>query len=194
MPVKIEPATTRLADLVRSVRDDQLADSTPCPKMTVGQLIDHVSAFAVGFTLAARADPENLPSRPPPPDVAHLGTDWRERIPSELATLAAAWSEASAWEGMTQAGGIDMPSEVAGRVAIDESIVHGWDLAVATGQPYDAEPELVEAARQFVAPVQEAPAPPREGLFGPPVAAPADASPLATLIALTGRDPNWSPS
>jgi len=72
--------------------------------------------------------------------------------------------------------------------------VHGWDLAVATGQPYDAEPELVEAARQFVASVQEAPSPPRDGLFGPPVAPPPDASPLASLIALTGRDPSWSPS
>lgn len=193
MPVDIEPATKRLADLVRNVRDDQLADPTPCQQMTVGQLIDHISAFAVGFTLAARADPDNLPSRPPPPDVAHLGTDWRDRIPRELAMLAAAWSEPSAWEGMTQAGGIDLPGEVAGRVAIDEAVVHGWDLAVATGQPYDAETDLVEAARQFAAPVQEAPNPPREGLFGPPVAVGADASPLTRLIALTGRDPNWAP-
>ena len=193
MHVDIEPATKRLAELVRVIRDDQLNDPTPCPEMTVGQLIDHVSAFAVGFTLAAHADPDNLPARPPAPSVAHLGADWRERIRTELATLAAAWNEPAAWEGKTRAGGIEMPGEVAGRVAIDECIVHGWDLAVATGQPFEAEPELIEAAAQFVAPVQNAPEPPREGLFGRPVERPADASPLASLIALTGRDPTWSP-
>ncbi len=38
---------------------------------------------------------------------------------------------------MTKAGGVDLPGEVAGLVALDELVVHGWDVARATGQAYD---------------------------------------------------------
>ena len=37
---------------------------------------------------------------------------------------------------MSRAGGVDFPGEVAGMVALTEVVVHGWDLARATGQPY----------------------------------------------------------
>ena len=42
---------------------------------------------------------------------------------------------------MTRAGGIDMPGEIAGMVALEEVLVHGWDLARATGQPFAAADE-----------------------------------------------------
>ena len=86
-----------------------------------------------------------------------------------------------------------MPSEVAGAVALDELVVHGWDVARAIGRPYSVEPELLEAVHAFVAPLAEPDPPmPREGLFGPPVAVPADAPLLDRVIGLTGRDPAWS--
>ena len=37
---------------------------------------------------------------------------------------------------MTQAGGVDLPGEVAGLVALNELVVHGWDIATASGQDY----------------------------------------------------------
>ncbi len=40
---------------------------------------------------------------------------------------------------MTSAGPIEMPGEIAGLVALDELVVHGWDLARATDQPYDVD-------------------------------------------------------
>ena len=50
---------------------------------------------------------------------------------------------------MTRAGGIDMPGEIAGTVAIDEVVVHGWDVAVATGGDYFCDEELLQAAYGF---------------------------------------------
>ncbi|HEV8298304.1 MAG TPA: TIGR03086 family metal-binding protein [Acidimicrobiales bacterium] len=95
---------------------------------------------------------------------------------------------------MTMAGGVELPGEVAGVVALDEVVIHGWDVARATGQPFHCEPDALEAVHGFVAsfsaPGQEAG---RQGLFGPVVAVPDDADLLDRVIGLSGRDPAWSP-
>ena len=99
----------------------------------------------------------------------------------------------TAWAGLTRAGGVDLPGDVAGHVASNETVVHGWDIAIATGHDYAGETELLEAAYAFV---QSAVAPNpdgRPGLFGPPVAVPDSAPLLDRLIGLTGRDPAWQP-
>ena len=130
---------------------------------------------------------------PPPADGSRLAPGWRTRIPGQLDVLAAAWQAESAWSGMTRAGGLDMPAEVAGRVAINEIVVHGWDIATATGQPYSCEPELLEAAYEFVQSAVDQNPEGTPGLFGAPVAVPDDAPLLDRLIGLTGRDPAWGP-
>jgi uncharacterized protein (TIGR03086 family) len=183
-----------MTDLMTAISDDQLTAPTPCAKSSLGDLIDHVGGFALAFTAAATKSFGELGSRGPAADAANLGPDWRTRIPKDLAALAEAWRDPSAWTGMTKAGGLDLPGDVVGAIAVDELVVHGWDIARASGQPYDAEPELVEAATAFVKPIAESGEAPREGLFGPPVPVPADAPPLDRLIGMTGRDPAWSPS
>lgn len=123
-----------------------------------------------------------------------MGDDWRVSIPLALADLAEAWHDPAAWTGMTRAGGVDLPGEVAGLVALDELVVHGWDIARASGQAYDCDTPSLEVVHGFVAafsgPGQEAA---REGLFGPEVEVPAHAPLLDRVIGLTGRDPTWSP-
>ena len=77
----------------------------------------------------------------------------------------------------------------------DELVVHGWDVARATGSPYECEPELLDAARSFLDQFASADAPAgREVAFGPPQPVPAGATPLDRVIALSGRDPGWSPA
>ena len=92
------------------------------------------------------------------------------------------------------AGGIDLPGELAGIIALDELVVHGWDVARASGQDFDEDRESLEAVhgfvKQFSGTGQEAA---REGLFGPEIPVPDDAPLLDRVIGLTGRDPGWSP-
>lgn len=186
----LEPATSVLARVIEGVRDEQLTAPTPCTETTLGGLLDHVDGLAQAFTAAATRT--RLPgSQAPSADASRLGQDWRTRIPERLSELASAWRQPAAWEGMTQAGGVDLPGQVAGVVALDEVIVHGWDIAVASGQPYTCEPHLLEAALGFVqgAVAQNPQGSP--GLFGPPVAVREDAPLLDRLIGLTGRDPAW---
>ena len=187
----LEPATRTLANIVAGVRDDQLTAATPCRDVTVGALLDHVDSFSMAFTAAATKTP--LPDGGPgrTPDASRLGTDWRTRIPERLTALADAWRDGAAWTGMTRAGGQDLPGELAGVIALDEVVVHGWDIAAATGQSYACEPGLLEAVQKFVAPTAAQNPGGTPGLFGPPVAVPVGSSLLDRVIGLTGRDPRW---
>src|SRR5512132_1186285 len=193
--VDLEPAARRLADLVTGVPDALLDAPTPCPAYTVGDLLDHVGGASLPFTGAAVTDTGDVTSQGPSGDASRLSDDWRTHIPSDLVALAAAWRDPDAWTGMTKAGGVELPGEVAGLVALDELVVHGWDVARATGQAYDVDAASLEAVQAFVSqfsePGQEEM---RAGLFGPVVEVPEDAPLLDRVIGLTGRDPAWSPS
>jgi uncharacterized protein (TIGR03086 family) len=193
--VDLEPATQQMADLVRGVPDTRLDAPTPCPGYTLGDLLDHVGGFALAFTGAAKKTFGDETSQGPAGDASRLGDDWRTRIPRDLAALAEAWRDPAAWSGTTQAGGLELPGGVAGVVVLDELVIHGWDIARASGQPYDYDPALLEVVHDFVAqfsePGQEAA---REGLFGPVVAVPKEAPLLDRVLGLTGRDPRWSPA
>jgi uncharacterized protein (TIGR03086 family) len=189
----LRPATEMLARIAGGVGDHQLGAPTPCRGSTVADLLDHVDGLCQAFTAAAAKDLEAA-SQGPSAKGARLAADWRTRIPGRLARLAAAWQDDGAWAGMTRAGGLDMPAEVAGKVAVNEVVVHGWDIAAATGQDYACEPGLLRAAYEFVAPTAAQNPDGTPGLFGPPVSVPDDAPLLDRLIALTGRDPAWRPA
>ena len=184
----LAPQAAELARVVAGIRDDQLGDPTPCAGTPVAGLLAHVVGLTTAFRMAAEKTPvAGVPSALPD----DLPPDWRTRIPTQLDALVAAWQQPSAWEGTAEAGGVTMPAPVAAAVTLDEVLVHGWDLAVATGQHYTADPASVAACTEFAA--QAAAQGPTPGLFGPPVPVPDDAPPLDRLLGLTGRDPAWRP-
>jgi uncharacterized protein (TIGR03086 family) len=188
------PAAQRMADLVRGVADAQLDAPTPCPEYSLGDLLDHVNGLSYAFTAAARKDTGHGDQRPSG-DASRLGADWRERIPAALRALDEAWRDPKAWTGMTMAGPFELPGEVAGLVALDELVVHGWDVARSSGQRYDVDPASLDAVHGFLAgfsgPGSEEQ---RAGGFGPVVAVP-DAAPLLDrVVGMAGRDPNWAPA
>jgi uncharacterized protein (TIGR03086 family) len=186
----LTPATAIVAAVVTNIRDDQLDLPTPCPDVTVAGLLHHVAGLSQVFAAAASQDrPAGADGTPSFPDGSRLGADWRARIPEHLRVLAEAWRPESAWKGFTRAGGVDLPRDVAGSVVTNELLAHGWDLAVATGQPYRTDADVVAAALEFVGPAVAAAPEGTPGLFGPPVAVPDDAPPLDRLLGLTGRDP-----
>ena len=165
----LTPATGMLAQVVADIGDDQLGAPTPCRGSSVADLLDHVDGLCLAFTAAAAKD---AGGRGPSADGAQLAANWRTRIPGQLAQLAGAWQDDAAWSGMTIAGGLDMPGEVAGSVAINEVVVHGWDIAVATGHDYACDGGLIQAAFTFVQSAVAQNPDGTPGLFGPPVEVP----------------------
>jgi uncharacterized protein (TIGR03086 family) len=188
----LTPATSELARVVAGIRDDQLGLATPDGDRVVADMLDHVDGLSLAFAAAA-AKTGLETSAPPVVDGTRIGKAWRTRIPERLRLLAKAWQERDAWTGMTKAGGVDLPGSVAALVAANEVVVHGWDLAVATGQRYECPPEPIEAALEYVAPAVARHPAGTPGLFGAPVPVADDAPPLDRLLGLTGRDPAWQP-
>lgn len=75
-------------------------------------------------------------------------------------------------------------------MALDEVVLHGWDLARATGQEFVLDDATATACLGFVESFDPAGPP---GLFGPAVPVPDDAPVMDRLVARAGRDPRWSP-
>jgi uncharacterized protein (TIGR03086 family) len=193
-PIDLDPAAESLATLVGEVRDDQLGDPTPCTDLSIADLLDHIAMLGPAFTAAARKALGELTDRPPPPaDGSRLAVGWRERIGHDLRSLAGAWRDPDAWTGMTRAGGVDLPGEVAGLVALDELVLHGWDLAMATGQRFVCDDGSLRAVQGFVEQFSgDGHDEERQGLFGPELPVPADAPLLTRVLGMAGRDADWT--
>ncbi|MEV0548137.1 TIGR03086 family metal-binding protein [Nocardia salmonicida] len=183
-----EPAARSLAAVVDGITDDQLADPTPCAESTVRDLLAHVVGLTEAFRQAATKESVGRSVPPPAGSDSPLPDDWRTRIAAQLETLTAVWRVAQAWDGDTEAGGVELPAAVMAIVALDEITIHAWDLAVATGQELTVTPVDLAILHEFLRETDPAGTP---GLFGPIVEIPADAPAFDRLLGLTGRDPAW---
>jgi uncharacterized protein (TIGR03086 family) len=186
------PATGRLARLVRHVTDDQLTAATPCEAYRLGDLLDHVDGLSQAFRAVADKEFGPFTDAAPAPDAARLGADWRTRIPAHLEALAAAWRNPAAWDGMTRAAGVELPGHIAGTIALNEVVIHSWDVARSTGQEFQCDPEALAACLEWLellaAPEEQAG---RQGMFGPVVDVGPRAPAVNRAIGLSGRDPGW---
>ncbi|GAA4348968.1 TIGR03086 family metal-binding protein [Angustibacter luteus] len=194
-PFDLHAATAEVARVAARVRDDQLTAPTPSVD-TVATLLDHLLGLCLAFTWGAQKQEPPVGGGPGPgsADGSRLDPGWRTELPQRLAALAAAWDDPAAWTGEATVGGVTMPGEVTASVALDEVVMHGWDLAVATGQEFTCDPVSAEVVLAFTA-ASAAPeaAPMRKGLFGPVVPVPDDAPAFARALGFAGRDPAWRP-
>jgi uncharacterized protein (TIGR03086 family) len=188
--VDLGPQTLIVARLAEGVSEEQLNAPTPCPDYAVRNLLGHLLGLSLAFRDAARKDLGPTTNTDPGSSLPDVTPTWRSALPALLDELAEAWRDPDAWTGHTRAGGIDLPGAVAGMVATDELVVHGWDLARATAQPYSSDAAALRAAYDLLAPAADDPD--SSGFFGPAVPVPADAPLLDKVIGLSGRDPNWS--
>lgn len=184
------PAARQIAALLDGIEEKQLTDPTPCPDYAVRELLAHLVGLSMAFRDAARKDLGPTTDSSPAAALPVLGDDWREALPPLLDELVTAWRDPAARQGMTRAGGVDLPGEVAAMVALNELVVHGWDLARSTGQAYEADEASLRVSLAMLTPRDDIP---RPDIFGPPVPVPSDAPLVDRAIAMSGRRPDWQP-
>jgi uncharacterized protein (TIGR03086 family) len=190
--IDLEPVTEQMAAVVGNIGEEQLGDPTPLERTNVADLLTHVYLSTIAFRDAAIKRSGPTTDALPPADGADLPIDWRYSILQRLAELAQVWRAPEAWQGETVAGGIRMPAEQCGLVINNELVLHGWDLAMGTGQPYAVAAENLQASWEFVLNTPDTPEV-REGLFGPRLPIADDAPLLDRTLAYAGRDPYWVP-
>jgi uncharacterized protein (TIGR03086 family) len=190
----LDPAAREVVRLLDGVNDDQLWAPTPSEDTSVARLLDHIAAGA-GLHLGGPQDAAGRGSPLPSASADALDPDWRKVIPRRLGELVEAWRDPAAWEGTTQAGGVTMPAEAMGVVVLDELVLHGWDLAKATGQAFRCDPAHAAVVLEFTADsAKPENAAGRQGLFGPVVELPEDAPVFDRALGYAGRDPAWTPA
>ena len=166
------------AGVVARVRPDQFGLPTPCAAWDVRGLIGHLVEANRMFTAAAGADPVDV-----------LDDDPLKAYEVSIQEVRLAWHAPGLLDGEVALPFGTFPGRVAVRMHFVDHLVHGWDLAVATGQDATLDPELAqEAFEEMSEALVDAPRGPRFP-FGPVVDWPADAPVHERLVALLGRRP-----
>ena len=186
------PATATMRRLVLGTRVDQLADPTPCRDYTVGDLVQHIGGLTLAFTGAAHKQPPPGAEQGGTGDASKLETGWRLLIARDLEVLTESWRNPAAYQGTTMAGPVELPGTEAAAVALNELVVHGWDLAVATGQRYAVDPTSLATCIEFARPFSTPETVDQRGdAFGTVVEVPDDAPALDRLLGMMGRRADW---
>jgi uncharacterized protein (TIGR03086 family) len=182
------PVTDEVKRIVSGVRDEQLTDPTPCAGTPVAGMLDHLVGLTLSFRKVAEKEPQY---GAPQASAENLPDDWRSRLPEQLDALAAAWRKPEAWEGMSAAGGVEMPAGALGIVALNEVLIHGWDLAAGTGQEYRPDEAAAERCLEFGIDLEKNAPDIRNGMYGPRIDVPADAPVFDRVLGQAGRNPRW---
>jgi uncharacterized protein (TIGR03086 family) len=165
--------------IVAGIKPDQLHAPTPCDDYDVAGLLNHliggnfwVAPLVEGKTIAEVGDA--------------LDRDFSlEEYDTSAEEANAAFSGPGAMQKPVAVSYGPVPAEVyAGHRFIDV-LIHGWDLAKATGQDTTLDPELVDACFEVIEPQMDLLA--ASGMFGSKVDVPDDADPQTKLLATLGR-------
>ncbi|CCH28554.1 TIGR03086 family metal-binding protein [Actinosynnema sp. NPDC047251] len=173
--------------IVAGVRPTDLHRPTPCAGWDLTALLAHMIGQDHGFAAAVLADvgEEAFAPREPSTSAHEAG----------LAVVAAAFAAADPDRRVLLAEfeGRRFPlRNVIGFHLID-TLVHGWDVAVAVGGKLDYDDDLVAAALEQAELVPDGPMRTAPGAaFAPVLPIAADSTGWNRTLALLGRDPDWT--
>ncbi len=170
-------AQDAFAGVLADVRPDQLGARTPCSEWTVNDLIEHVM-FGNEHVGVWAGSPDEPGARPDNIVAAHR------------AAATAAHEVFAGPGGMSTTFKLpfgEIPGQVFIGMRTSDVLTHAWDLAAATGQSTDLDPELateqLAAARAFVGPQVRGPGRP----FGDEQPCSSSRAPADQLAAFLGR-------
>jgi uncharacterized protein (TIGR03086 family) len=177
------------ARIVSRAASRPLDAPTPCTDWDLRTLLNHTILWTA-YSAERRARDEPLPEELTSTDFT-AQPDYAQAYAAQLDRAVAAWSEPGAWTAELNVMGTPTKSADVGALLVAEMVLHGWDIARATGQDYHCAGPLLAATAQTVDDNAEL-FRQYQG-FAPPVPLPAGASEFDRLLATSGRDPAWTP-
>ncbi len=173
------------AGVLAEVDAQQLDGATPCASWQVREVINHL----VGGTIYFAETAENGVA-PTGGEVTDFSAgDFVTEFNKGAARAVKAFEADGAMDKTMRLPFAELPGGVFVNIATIDTFTHGWDLAKATGQSTDLDPELATQllafAQGFLSDALRGP----DGTapFGAPVATPPGASPADELAAFLGR-------
>jgi uncharacterized protein (TIGR03086 family) len=171
-------------DLAAHVPADRLTDPTPCAEWDVRGMLGHL----VATVDRARVVGEGGDPTTEPRVVTGVADDaWPDALRAATDKMAAVWADDALLDTPVTVPWGRVPGRGAVWGYLREALVHGWDLAVATDLPPEADPGTATALLAETRRIM--PAEPRGGPipFGPPVAPRPGAGPTEQLANWCGH-------
>jgi uncharacterized protein (TIGR03086 family) len=182
-------AAAEAARVVKGVPEGMLDAPTPCTEWDLRTLLNHTilwTAYSAERRAYGESAAEDLMTKDFTADPG-----FRQQYADQIGKAVDAWSDPVAWERELSVMGSPMLSSEVGAMLIMEMVLHGWDIAKATGQHYRCDDavaakllETVEAQgdmfRQYKG-------------FADPVPLPDVVSVFDRALGLSGRQPGWQP-
>ncbi|WP_158277763.1 TIGR03086 family metal-binding protein [Pseudosporangium ferrugineum] len=163
----------RVDRLIAGIKPDQWSEPTPCPEWDVQALVSHLVLGNAMVTSALTAEPMTFRTL-------------RAGFDESVETLTAALRRPGALDRTVEVPFGRVSGVLAVHLRLTELLVHGWDLARATGQPTGFADDVVEQELAHTAPMLTG-MPGDRRPFAAPVTAEPAAPPLDRLAALLGR-------
>jgi uncharacterized protein (TIGR03086 family) len=178
-------AVERTRPVVAGIKRDQLSDPTPCSDWDVRTLFNHLIGGFVTFGSAAEGRAVDLAS---PDD--HAAGDLVEVYDQTSSEARAAFAAPGALEREFTLTSGKTPGSVVLGLALADAVVHGWDLARATGQEIVIDDDIGEALYGMTSSMMQPNGSyPRGDSFADPVEVGPDATSGEKLLAYLGRTP-----
>jgi uncharacterized protein (TIGR03086 family) len=182
---QLADAADAAARVVDGVLPAQFGDPTPCTEWDVRALLNHLILWT-SHSMEARAHGESVSEELMATDFA-AAPDFASQYRAQLDRALDAWAGPAVWDQKLNVMGSATPAADVAALNLAEMILHGWDLAVATGQEYTVSDRAADAAlaaieanadlfRQY------------QG-FAPEVTVPQSAAVLDRALGMSGRNP-----
>lgn len=181
---RLQAGIEQARPIIAAISTSAYGQPTPCPDWTVEQLINHMIGALTMFRdvgIDGEVDPA-LFTR----DL--VAGDAESSFRAAGASAVAAWSRPGKLDATAKLPFGEFPAAFALQLPAMDMVVHGWDLAKATGQQVEWKPELIADTLGFCQSTFTDPAF-RGDDFAPPVEVGPDVDDVTRLVAFLGRQP-----
>ena len=191
-PALMAAAAAEATRVVAGVPGHPMDAPTPCDDWDLRTLVNHVILWTA-YSAERRAHGESVAEDLMSKDFT-ADPGFAQDYAAQIGRAVAAWSDPAAWERELGVMGSGTPAADVAAMLIAEMVLHGWDIARATGQDYACD-EAVAASVLATVEAQGEMFRQYQGFAAvvPLAADEEDATVLDLALSLSGRDPQWKP-